>query len=60
MARNLRPGKQRLDEDEFINVEAYTVEELKQMIFQCRIQDAKTICGILTYAAKYLEGGQKH
>ena len=60
VARNLRPGKQRLDEDEFINVEAYTVEELKQMIFQCRIQDAKTICGILTYAAKYLEGGQKH
>ena len=59
VARNLRPGKQRLDEDEFINVEAYTVEELKQMIFQCRKQ-AKTICGILTYAAKYLEGGQKH
>ena len=43
-----------LDEDEFINVEAYSVEELKQMIYDCRIQDAKTICGILTYASKYL------
>ena len=47
-------GNQHLDEDEFINVEAYSVEELKQMIYDCRIQDAKTICGILTYASKYL------
>lgn len=53
VAQNLKPGKQNLDEDEFINVEAYTVEELKQMIFECRIQDSKTICGIMTYAAKY-------
>lgn len=47
------PGDQHLDEDEFINVEAYSVEELKQMIYDCKIQDAKTICGILTYASKY-------
>ena len=53
VARDLKPGKQHLDEDEFINVEAYTVGELKQMIFDCKIQDAKTICGIMTYAAKY-------
>ncbi len=53
VAKNLKPGKQHLDEDEFINVEAYTVEELKQMIFECKIQDAKTICGILAYAEKY-------
>ena len=54
VARNLIPGEQHLDEDEFINVEAYSVEELKQMIYDCKIQDAKTICGILTYASKYL------
>ena len=55
LARNLKTrGEQHLDEDEFINVEAYSVEELKQMIFESRIQDSKTICGILTYAAKYL------
>ena len=53
LARDLKPGKQHLDEDEFINVEAYTVEELKEMIFQCKIQDSKTICGILTYAQKF-------
>lgn len=53
VARDLRPGTQHLDEDEFINVEAYTVEELKQMIYECKIQDSKTICGIMTYAAKF-------
>jgi ADP-ribose pyrophosphatase len=53
LARGLKPGKQHLDEDEFIDVEAYTVEELKQMIYDCRIQDSKTICGILTYASKF-------
>lgn len=53
LAKDLKPGKQHLDEDEFINVEAYTVDELKEMIFQCKIQDSKTICGILTYAAKF-------
>ena len=54
VARDLKPGKRHLDEDEFINVEAYSVEELQQMIFDCKIQDAKTICGIMTYAVKYL------
>ncbi|MCI8801358.1 MAG: NUDIX hydrolase [Lachnospiraceae bacterium] len=53
LARDLKPGKQHLDEDENINVEAYSVEELKQMIFDCKIQDSKTICGILTYATKF-------
>lgn len=53
LARGLRQlGSQHLDEDEFIDVEAYSVEELQQMIFECRIQDSKTICGIMTYAAK--------
>ncbi len=55
VARDLQPGHQHLDEDEFINVEAYSVEELKQLIFAGKIQDSKTICGILAYAAKYLE-----
>ena len=52
LARNLRPGRQHLDEDEFLNVEAYSLEALKQMIFDCKIQDSKTICAIMTYAAK--------
>lgn len=53
VARDLKPGSQHLDEDEFINVEAYSVEELKKMIDQGRIQDSKTICGILAYAVKF-------
>lgn len=55
LARDLKPGVQHLDEDEYLNVEAWDVEELKQMIFDGKIQDSKTICGILTYAAKYGE-----
>lgn len=43
------PGRQHLDEDEYLNVEAYSLEELKTMIFQGKLQDSKTICGILAY-----------
>lgn len=53
LARNLKQGRQHLDEDEFLNVKAYELAELKQMIYDNRIQDAKTICGVLTYASKY-------
>ena len=43
LARGLKDrGNQHLDEDEFINVEAYSVEELKQMIYDCRIQDGQS------------------
>jgi ADP-ribose pyrophosphatase len=55
LARGLKnQGSQQLDEDEYVNVEAYSIDELKQMIYDCKIQDSKTICGIMTYAAKYL------
>lgn len=53
LARDLKPGRQHLDEDEYLNVEAYTLEELKQMVFDCKLQDSKTICAIMTYAAKF-------
>lgn len=53
VARDLTPGRQKLDEDEFINVEAYTVEELTDMIYDGRIEDSKTICAVMTYYKKY-------
>lgn len=53
VARNLIQSAQNLDEDEFINVEAYTVAELKEMIYNSVIMDSKTICAIMTYASKY-------
>lgn len=53
VATNLKPTAQHLDEDEFINVEEYGIGELKEMIFDGRIVDAKTISGILGYMKKY-------
>ena len=56
VASDLRPSKQHLDEDEFIDVKEFTIEEIKEMIFDGRIIDAKTISGVLGYigAQKYM------
>ena len=53
VARDLIPSAQHLDDDEFINVEAYTVEELVDMIYAGKLQDSKTVAAILAYARKY-------
>ncbi len=53
VARDLVPGPQHLDEDEYIKVEAYSVEELLDMIYQGKLQDSKTVCAVLAYARKY-------
>ncbi len=53
LARNLKPSKQNLDEDEFVDVFEYTLDELCEMIYSCEIQDSKTIAAIMTYKAKY-------
>lgn len=54
VARNLQPSKQNLDEDEFINVEAYTIEELCELIYAGKIEDSKTVSAILAYKNKYV------
>lgn len=54
VARDLQPSKQNLDEDEFINVEAYSVEELCDMIYAGKIEDSKTVSAIMTYKNKYV------
>ena len=48
-ARELKPGKQHLDEGEFIDVEAHDVDELCEMIYAGKLQDAKTVSAILAY-----------
>ena len=53
LVTDLKPGEQHLDEEESIAVEAYSLDELKEMILESKIQDGKTVCGILTYATKY-------
>lgn len=40
---------QQLDEEEYINVEYYTLQELKDMIMNGIIEDSKTISAILAY-----------
>ena len=49
LARDLKPGKQHLDEGEFIDVEAHDVNELCEMIYAGKLQDAKTVSAILAY-----------
>jgi len=53
VAFDLIPSRQHLDEDEFIDVEAWELKELEQKIFSGEIKDAKTIAGIMAYKVKY-------
>jgi len=55
----------RYDEDGFLienssividEGKAYELDELKQMIFEGKIQDSKTMAAILAYESKYLHG----
>ncbi|MBQ7066254.1 MAG: NUDIX hydrolase [Lachnospiraceae bacterium] len=55
VAKNLKPSVQHLDEDEFINVKPYTVEELCEKIYAGEIEDSKTISSIMAYKNKYLK-----
>lgn len=48
-AENLIPSRQRLDENEVVNVERYSIEEIEKMIYSGEITDAKTIAGVLAY-----------
>lgn len=52
-AKNLTKTEQHLDEDEFIHVEAYSVEELTKMIMEGKIEDSKTVSAIMCYKDKY-------
>ncbi|MDE6845482.1 MAG: NUDIX hydrolase [Lachnospiraceae bacterium] len=57
VATDLKRSKQHLDEDEYLDVESHDVEELMQMIYDCKIQDGKTVSAILAYNSKYRQGG---
>ena len=53
VAHDLIPTAQHLDDDEFIDVEAYSPEELLRMIYDGTIQDSKTVAGVMAYCIKY-------
>lgn len=53
VTQKLNKTQQNLDEDEFLDVEEYTIEEIKDMIHTGAIRDAKTISGLLAFFSKY-------
>ena len=53
VAHNLIPSHQHLDEDEVINVEAWELEDLEELIYTGKMTDAKTVAAIMAYARKY-------
>ena len=53
VARNLTKTEQHLDDDEFIDVGIYSVDELTDLVLTGKIVDAKTIAALMTYRAKY-------
>ena len=53
IAKNLISGKQNLDEDEFIEIEKYSITDVMEMIYSGQIEDSKTISAIFAYHHKY-------
>lgn len=49
---DLMPSRQKLDEDEYVTIEKYPLEQLVQFILDGVIEDAKTISAILAYKTK--------
>lgn len=57
LARGLHHGKMHLDDNEFLNVEKHTLDELTDMVMSGEIDDAKTIIAVLK-AKLYLKAGR--
>lgn len=47
-ARNLTKEEQKLDKDEFLNVEYYTLDELYKKVVSSEIIDAKTVVAVMS------------
>lgn len=52
-ATNLSQGTQKLDADEFVEVEVYTLAQALEMIEKGEIKDGKTIAALFAYQSKY-------
>lgn len=59
-ATDLVPTKQNLDEDEFLDVKKYTIDELTGKILSGEISDGKTIAALLAYKEKYVRKQLSH
>ena len=51
VAHNLTKTEQHLDDDEYIDVYAYTLDELTDMVLRREIVDSKTISALMAYRA---------
>lgn len=51
-ASELTEGQQKLDADEFVEIERYTPEEALEMISKGEIKDAKTVAAIFAWMAR--------
>lgn len=58
VAHHLIPSKQHLDEDEVINVEAWELKDLEELIYAGKLTDGKTIAAIMAYARKFRSADQ--
>lgn len=52
LAKNLKKGNIHFDRDEETLIETYDINELKKMVFDGTIYDAKTCAGIMAYLVK--------
>ncbi len=55
IAEDLEQGHQNFDEDEFIEVEKYTLEQALDMVSKGEIKDAKTILLLYAYQSQKLK-----
>lgn len=56
VATGLTPGEKHLDEDEYVDVKAFELDELISRVLAGEIQDSKTVAAILAYKEKYISG----
>ena len=59
VAKDLVKTAQHLDENEFVDVKEFTLDELKDMILKQEIEDSKTISALMSYIVKYKYQGWK-
>lgn len=52
IATDLTEGQQKLDADEFLEIERYTLEEALDMIHKGEIKDGKTVAALFAWAAR--------
>lgn len=56
VATDLVRTEQHLDEGEYVDVFAYEIKDLVNMVYNGSIQDGKTVASIMTYYTKYVLG----